>query len=103
MAGRCDELSGRRDVSSRQQREYFSANAARRRVSQCAKSNGFWYPSAKLAKLVSDYEALPRGRGAFAVLGYEYEGKVIEQNPKVHLQVVFGTKAMTFKVKRSSR
>ncbi|MGN0876868.1 MAG: alpha/beta fold hydrolase [Kiritimatiellia bacterium] len=99
MAGRCDELSGRRDVSSRQQGGYSSANAARRRVSQCVKSNGFWYPSERLAKRVAAYEALPRGKGKFTVLGYEYEGKTLEQNPKAHLQVVFGTKDMTFEVK----
>ena len=36
---------------------------------------------------------------AIAAGEVEYEGKVIEQNPKAHLQVVFGTKAMTSKVK----
>ena len=61
--------------------------------------NGFWYPNEKLAKLVADYESLPRGKGKFTVLGYEYEGKTLEQNPKAHLQVVFGTKDMTFEVK----
>lgn len=61
--------------------------------------NGFWYPNEKLAKMVADYEALPRGKGRFTVLGYEYEGKTLEQNPKAHLQVVFGTKDMTFEVR----
>ena len=61
--------------------------------------NGFWYPNEKLAKMVADYESLPRGKGKFTVLGYEYEGKTLEQNPKAHLQVVFGTKDMTFEVK----
>ncbi len=63
------------------------------------RQNGFWYPSKRLAKLVADYEALPRGKGKFTVLGYEYEGKVLTQNPKAHLQVVFGSKNMTFQVK----
>lgn len=80
--------------------QWFAEMARRSRFDRAGVTrNGFWYPNEKLAKLVADYEALPRGRGAFTVLGYEYEGRTLEQNPKAHLQVVFGTRTMTFEVK----
>lgn len=60
---------------------------------------GFWYPSTEIRNLIRNYEMLPRGKGKFTVLGLEYKGKVLEQNPKAHLQVIFGTKEMTFSVK----
>lgn len=61
--------------------------------------NGFWFPNEKLANLVTDYEKLPRGQGKFTVLGYEVDGEILKQNPKAHLQVIFGTKEMAFEVK----
>lgn len=63
------------------------------------KDDGFWFPCKEVLKIVRDYEALPRGKGEFTVLGYEYEGKILEQNPKAHLQVIFGTHGMEFEVK----
>ncbi|MGN0833071.1 MAG: hypothetical protein ACI4RD_05425 [Kiritimatiellia bacterium] len=78
---------------------WFAAMAQAPRHPKGVMRGGFWYPSARLAKLVEDYERLPRGRGEFTVLGYEVGGEVVKQNPQAHLQVVFSTREMTFAVR----
>jgi hypothetical protein len=62
----------------------------------------FWFFDGELAKATEVFEAKDRGKKA-DLLGYEQNGKVVEQNPKTHQQVTLAFlpegDGLTFKLK----
>lgn len=50
------------------------------------------------AKIIDDYEALPRGKGKYTCMGVVTKDGLVKQNPKAHLQIVFDTKEMEFEM-----